>query len=212
MAQKQFNSEIVDGVRMASAIALHKNIMPTYLASKMPDSMKLMMIPEKPTELWSKNFIKAFKNKAFYRLINSIIEMGNDSAWKDDPKKALMFGDNKMPPDDAPQLISYINVRKKLCANKFNAYWVALAISAISRMIAVNASRGFESDEWSDFTLAWFDIEKHFLSGDGKKLAKSLVSADSEFFENKMDTLIGTRLTHALAELSINTYDTDFFN
>lgn len=212
MAKKQISSEIVDGVRMASAITLHKNIMPTYSASKIPDAMKQAMAPEKSTSLWSKKFIKAFKNKAFCRLIDSIIEIGNDSAWKDDPKKALMFGDNKMPPDDAPQLISYINVRKKLCSNKFNAHWVALAISAISRMIAVNASNGFESNEWSEFTLAWFDIEKHFISGDGKRLAESLVNADSKFFENKMNSLIGTRLTHALAELSINTYDTEFFN
>jgi hypothetical protein len=211
MAQKQFSSEIIDGVRMAADIVLHKNIMPTYLASKMPDAMKQIMAPEKSTSLWSKKFIKAFKNKEFCRLIDSIIAIGNDSAWKDDPKKALMFGDNKMPPDDAPQLISYINVRKKLCSNKFNAHWVCLAISAISRMIAVNASNGFKSNEWSEFTLAWFDIEKHFLSGDGKRLAEALVSADSEFFEGKMNSLTGTRLTHALAELSINTYDTDFF-
>ncbi len=212
MAQKQFSSEVIDGVRMASAIVLHKNIMKTYLASKVPDTMKQMMAPKQSTSLWSKKFIKAFKNKAFCSLIDSIIEIGNDSAWKGDPKKAFMFGDNKMPPDDAPQLISYMNVRKKLCSNKFNSHWVALAISSISRMIAVNASSGFKSNEWSGFTLAWFDIEKHFLSGDGKRFAESLVSADSEFLENKMNSLIGTRLTHALVELSINTYDTDFFN
>ena len=212
MAQKLFSSEIVDGVRMASDMVLHKNVMPTYLVSKMPDTMKQVMAPEKSTSLWARKFIKAFKNKAFCRLINSIIEIGNNSAWKDDPKKVLMFGDNKMPSDDSPQLISYINVRKRLCSNKFNAHWVALAISSISRMITVNASRGFESDVWSEFTLAWFDIEKQFLSGDGKRLAESLVNADSKFLEKKMSSLIGTRLTHALAELSINTYDTDFFN
>ena len=212
MAQKQFSLEIVDGVNMASALVLHKNIMPTYLRSKLPEGMRQITTPEISETLWSKKFIKAFKNKAFCRLIDSIIDIGNDSAWKDDPKKALMFGDNTMPPDDAPQLIAYINVRKKLCSNKFNAHWIALAILSISRMIAVNASRGFESDKWSDFTLAWFDIEKHFLSGNGKRLAEALVDADNKFFQNKMNSLIGTRLTHALAELSFNTYDTDFFN
>ena len=190
MAQKQFSSEIVDGVDMASAIVLHKNILPTYLFSKMPDNMKHIMAPDISAVLWSKKFIKAFKNKNFCRLIDSIIELGNDSAWKDDPKAALMFGDNKMPPDDAPQLISYINVRKKLCASKYNAHWVSLVIASLSRMIAVNASRGFKSDEWSEFTLVWFDIEQQFLSGDGKAFAESLVAADSKFFDNKMNSLI----------------------
>lgn len=212
MVQKQFSSEIIDGVYMASTIVLHKNILPTYLTSKMPADMKHIIAPEISPSLWSKKFIKAFKNKSFCRLVDSIIKIGNDSAWKADPKKALMFGDNKMPPDDAPQLISYINVRKKLCASKHNAHWVSLVIASLSRMIAVNASSGFKSDEWSEFTLVWFDIEKQFLTGDGKAFAESLVSADNNFLDNKMDSLIGSRLIHALAEFSICTYDTDFFD
>jgi len=211
MTKKQFSLEVVDGVRMASDIVLHTNMKPTYLIYKMPDSIKDDVADLTPL-VWSEKFIKAFKNKSFNRLIENIITIGCKGAWSEDPKKALMFGQNGTPPDDAPQLISYIHTRKKLCSKNYSSHWVALSLASISRMVAVNASRSFEADEWSEFSLAWFEIEKLFLSGDGKGFSTALVNADKQFFENKMASLIGSRITHALAEISINTYDTDFFS
>jgi len=206
MAKKQFSSEVIDGVRMASSIVLHTNMKQTYISQKMLKDAFVV-----PTDaIWSETFIKAFKNKIFNSLVNNIIDIGCKGAWSEDPKKALMFGKNGSP--TAPQLLSYINVRKKLCSKNYSSHWVALSLASISRMVAVNASSSFESSEWDDYSLAWFKIEEHFLSGNGKSFAIALVDADKRFFENKMASLIGTRITHALAELSINTYDTDFFS
>ena len=105
----------------------------------------------------------------------------------------------------------YKNARKKLCASPYNEYWIALVIGAMSRMIAVNSSNGFNSDSWSDFTLAWFSIEKQFLAGNGRNFAIGLNRMDSKFFDNKMAEKLGSRMATALAELSFNANDTAFF-
>ncbi|CAH1590355.1 hypothetical protein THF1C08_30372 [Vibrio jasicida] len=199
---------VTEGVSLASGLVLHEKIIPTYLRSKLPSEM----VEPLPTEKqWIKGFSKAFKNKNFSKLIDSIIENGRETIWKTEPQKALQYGDNLEPPANEPRLIAYINVRKKLCASERGSHWVALAIGAISRMIAVNASSGFDADQWNEVTLFWFELERQYLAGNGKEFAQTLINLDKNYFNNQLASMVGGKLNHALAELSVNAFDAKFF-
>ncbi|WP_390241873.1 hypothetical protein [Vibrio sp. R78045] len=196
------------GIELAAELILHKNIVPTYCSSKNP----VRDAPLPSDRLWANGFTKGIKNPKFNVLINKIIEEGNKAVWMTDAKQALQFGDNQPPPDNDPRLLAYTRARTKLCSTPHNEYWYALAIGALSRMIAVNGSKAFESDEWSESTFLLFQIESHFLRGKGKEFAASLVELNNEHFDGRLPELIGQNMSHALAEFAVNTFDTKFFN
>jgi len=47
-------------------------------------------------------------------------------------------------------------------------------------VIAVTSSKSYESDEWTDVTLMWFDLEKSFLEGAGRDTAKGVLELKKE--------------------------------
>ncbi len=205
-----------EGLKLSSYMVLHQNVVPTYNFSRM---VKLPMVSNlidqglsivAPDE-WAIGMKEAFKRKEFRSLVSRIIDIGHAEFWKTSPKEALMFGNNKELPDSAPLLIAYTKAHRHLCGNNESPRWISLVMCAFSRMIAVNSSMGFDSNEWTEFTLSWFDLEKLFLQGNGKRFASKLVSVDREYFEGKMSELNGSRLPHALAEMTINAPDTSFF-
>ncbi|WP_250482433.1 hypothetical protein [Caballeronia sp. GACF5] len=77
-------------------------------------------------------------------------------------------------------------------------------------MIAVTSSKSYESDEWTDVTLMWFDLEKSFLEGAGRDTAKGVLELKKELLPD-LPKIIGSRMMHGLAEAAINGGETRLF-
>lgn len=169
---------------------------------------KILALPE---EDWRQGFQRAFRSKPFVKLVNDTISIAHKSFWKDDPKQALAYGGNTVPPDNDVYTSAIRSVHKELVSDPSSPKWLTLVLFCFARMIATNANSAFGAHEWTDFTFLWFDVERSLLAGEGQNFANSLLWANKEFFDGNLPEIVGSRVMHGLAEMTINAGDNDFF-
>lgn len=160
--------------------------------------------PAVSDEAWAASMGRAFAHPQFVALLEQCVKIAHQQFWKSDPVQALVFGHNTRPPADDPLALAITQAHHRLAADPSNPRWLTLALFCVARMIAVNAKKGFDSDQWTDFTLLFFDLEKRLLNGDGLNLARGIVQANDRFFDGQLPQLIGGRMLHGLAEAAIN--------
>jgi hypothetical protein len=152
-------------------------------------------------------------NRQFVALTESIIQRGHKAFWSSkDPMSAVMFNGNGRPPDDDPIGQAIVRGHRKLVSDPNGPGWIALTLFCLARMAAVNATLGFDSDQWTDATLMWFDLDRFIFDGDGADVARLIVKLDRSFLDGQIATLVGDRLLHGLGEAAINASDTTLFH
>jgi len=161
---------------------------------------------------WSRRFEAAFRNQEFDQLIRSCVEASLAGIRDTHPGGAFAFGGNTRSADDSPQVMAYRLAADHLIGNSGGARWLTLTLFALTRAIGVNASQGFQSDQWSEATLMWFQLERDWLNGNGEQVAKLLVEMNREIFSGAIPQIVGGKIDHALAELVLNAFDSRFFS
>jgi len=164
-----------------------------------------------PTE-WAARFMPALRNAAFVGIVRSIIERSHKAFWGDkDPTSALVFDANTRPPPGDPMAEAIVRAHRKLVADPSGAGWYALTLFCLARMAAVNAKTGYDSDQWTDLTLLWFDLDTKMFDGHGAAVATLIVRLDRDIMKGNLFQLIGDRSRHGLAEAAINATDAQLF-
>ena len=153
---------------------------------------------------WAAGMVAAFHNREFGKILETAIAIAHRDFWGKDPVGALVFGLNARPPNTDSIAIAIAQAYRRLVGNAQDPGWTALALFTIARMIAVNGRRQFDSNEWTDASLAMFDLERFFLAGDGKNMAQALVVVNRRYFRGQLAQILGGRLLHGLAEAAIN--------
>lgn len=164
-------------------------------------------------QAWARRFVGAFDVPRFRRLLSDCIVTCAPSLASADAHLSLMFGENRRPPDDAPQLLAFQRAQRHLGAAGAAARprWQALVVFCVARFVAVTASRSFHADTWTDFTLELFDAERNLLQGDGAAFAKCIARMNQVHFRRALPQLLAQRIGHGLAEAASNTADSPFF-
>jgi len=132
-------------------------------------------------EKWSENFKDAFYNKMFLKMLEETIAIAHRDFWKQKPLDALQFDGNNLPANTVYGR-AITNAHKRLVQSPKDPRWITLAVFCFARVVAVNTKAGFDSTEWNSFTFAWFDIEKAFLNGNGKRFATMVLSMNRDYF------------------------------
>jgi len=169
--------------------------------------------PEKVTPaMWAESFGKALENSRFVALLQATINEGHKAFCAEkDPLSAAIFGGNTRLPEDDPKAQAILSAHRRLTEDKGGPGWTALSLFCFTRMVAVNAIRSYDSNEWTELTFLWFDLENKIFSGDGASVAKLLVKLDRENLRNSMAQLVGPRMLHGLAEAALNARETSLF-
>jgi hypothetical protein len=161
---------------------------------------------------WATGMTSAFRHAKFVDLLGHTVAVGHKAFWSTSPAEALQFGQNGPAPDDDPRKLAMDRAHRKLLSDPAGPGWTTLALFCLARMIAVNSSRMYHADEWSDATFHVFALEREFLMGDGGATAKLLVELDTKYFSRQLADIVGSRMMHGLAEASINAFDLAFFS
>lgn len=213
-------SSQLDAMRIAAEAMRHQSMYESFLsASVLPEMAKANRQPgdadllhrEMSNEDWAQGMSKAFSNAKFARLTEACIDIAHRDFIARWPVNALTFELNGRFPDDNPLSIAITRAYEYLVQDREEPRWQALLIFSLARMIAVNSKRGFESNQWTEATLMYFDMEKSLLSGDGAALARSVVKLD-KMSGSKLPDMVGPRMLHALAEAAINATGSSMFN
>lgn len=142
-------------------------------------------------EEWADGMEKAFKNRKFAEFVRKAISVGHQTLWASgDPAKALQFGDNGPSPPGDPIRTAIVQAHRRLAASPDDPGWITLSLFCLGRMVAVNASDGYKSDEWTEATFLILDLEKAFLLGDGPQFAKGIVKAERALFDATLADVI----------------------
>lgn len=86
-----------------------------------------------------------------------------------------------------------------------------MALFCFARMAAVMATRSFDSNEWTDLSFVWFELDSRLFDGEGVPTAKLLVKLDREAFRGDLAKLVGQRMLHGLGEAALNAWKTPRF-
>ncbi len=211
-SKRQVSERDKEAVRLSSEIVLHPNMRETFLMTRQNGFAGLLESLDLTKADWEKGFEPAFKNRWFQDIIKQVAEDALPQIWAIKAVDILQYGENKRPPDDAPQVTGINLVKRKLCADLSSPLWSALVIASLARAIGTNAKLSFDSNEWSEASMQWMALDKSLMTGEGKAFAEQLHTLDREYLDNALKGLLATRVPHAIAELSVNTLDTEFFS
>ena len=211
-SKKQISERDKQALRLASEIVLHPNMRKTFLMTRQNGFTGLIDGLDLDRDEWEKRFEAAFKNRWFKDTIAQIAQDALPKIWASKAVDILQYGDNRRPPDDAPQVQGINVAKRKLCADPSSPLWSALVIASLARAVGTNATHSFDSNEWSEVTMLWVSLDKSLITGDGKAFAQQLHSLERDCIDTALKDLLAPRMPHALAELSVNTLDTEFFS
>jgi hypothetical protein len=213
-------SDPVGSMRIAAESIRHTSMYETFVAGSVSPGMpKANLPPGEPDPLhrdlsdedWAQGMSKAFSNPSFARFAQTCIDVAHRDFAGRSPVAALSFELNGTFPDDHPLSVAITRAYNYLVQDRQEPRWQALLLFSLARMIAVNATKGYKSKEWTQVTLHYFALEKSLLSGDGTSLAKGIVELDKWSGKNLAD-VVGHRMLHALAEAAINAGSSSMFN
>ena len=231
-ATAQATQEMRTGVAWASELIRHPGMVATALSNRRlgperaanddPDGMLQVFAAleaardaKKPADLsppaWATSFLPALANARFVGLLQALAAKGHAVFWESkDPGAALLSATGKIV-GDAAQQAALERAFRKLAADQQSPGWTALSLFSMARMVAVNANRSYDSNEWSEASLFWFDLDTKLFEGAGPATAKLLLKLDRDILDGELVELVGPRMLHALAEAAYLTQEAALF-
>ena len=96
--------------------------------------------------------------------------------------------------------------------NQSDPKWIALIHFCISRALATTARKGFESNEWSEGTMFFMQLDRAFSTGECKQFGRMLTQEMSKYYEkDALPRIIGQNVSIGLIHMVALDADAQFF-
>jgi hypothetical protein len=193
----------------------NKDTMPPELAAGMAAALDkpLPRLSFPTRERWAASMAELMtKSKRFSKFVAACITEGHKTLWRTSPEESQQRFKAAGAPVAAGSDAALAKAHQVLAANPAHPAWIAVTFFSFGRMIATNATAGFNAERWGDFEMTFMGLDKAFTLGTAKDFSTLMLEDLPTLIPN--DVLcqrIGAGAPVALATMASLDPTEDFF-
>jgi hypothetical protein len=176
--------------REAASLIFHKEMLPAFLISKMSPEAAFKISQPEALDEWAKGMAELYENSRAYReYISKIFEHSISGLTEEIKPEAL----GEWRTDKTQRTL--VSSQRFLLDNQSDPKWITLIHFCISRALATTARNGFESNEWSEGTMFFMQLDRAFSTGECKQFGRMLANEMSKYYDkDALPRMIGQNI------------------